>query len=152
MDLERHDPGMDPGIRASDAERDRVVGLLKQHFTDGRLTMDEFSERMDVAYAARTRGELVSTLRELPVLAAPAMVARPVPRHPHPHPRGRGSMPMAAFPLVVFGIMLVMLIIASRGVLLWPMFFLLIWMGRGHGRRHYRGNYPDWSHRRGYYR
>jgi hypothetical protein len=150
MDLERHDPGSEPGIRASDAERDRVVGLLKQHFTDGRLSLDEFSERMDVAYSARTRGELVSTLRELPVLAPPVLASRPVPQRPHG--RVRNSLPLPAFPMAMLAILLIMLVVFSRGILLWPMFAVLFFMGRGHGRRHHYGygNHGDWSHRRGY--
>jgi hypothetical protein len=149
MDLERHDPGSEPGIRASDAERDRVVGLLKQHFADGRLSLDEFSERMDVAYQARTRGELVTTLRELPVLAQPLpapTVPRPARRRAHP------SLPMAAFPLAMLAIILVMLLVVSRGMILWPMFFLLFWLGRGRHHHGHHGHYGDWSNRRGYRR
>lgn len=54
-------------VRASDAERDAVVGRLNQAVGEGRLTMDEFSERLELAYAARTRGELDPLLRDLPV-------------------------------------------------------------------------------------
>jgi Domain of unknown function (DUF1707) len=151
MDLERHDPGLEPGIRASDAERDRVVGLLKQHFTDGRLSMDEFSDRMDVAFSARTRGELVTTLRELPVLAqhaAPGVA----PERVRVRPR-RAAPPVPAIPLVMLAVLLVMLVVVSRGLFLWPLFFLLFWMNRGPGRRshhHHHGHYSDWSRRRGW--
>jgi hypothetical protein len=54
------------GVRASDAERDAVVGRLNQAVGEGRLTMDEFSERLELAYAARTRGDLDPLLRDLP--------------------------------------------------------------------------------------
>lgn len=54
-------------VRASDAERDAIVGRLNQAVGEGRLTMDEFSERLELAYAARTRGELDPLLRDLPV-------------------------------------------------------------------------------------
>jgi hypothetical protein len=53
-------------VRASDAERDAVVGRLNQAVGEGRLTMDEFSERTALAYAARTRGDLDPLLRDLP--------------------------------------------------------------------------------------
>jgi Domain of unknown function (DUF1707) len=53
-------------VRASDAERDAVVGRLNQAVGEGRLTMDEFSERVELAYAARTRGDLDPLLRDLP--------------------------------------------------------------------------------------
>ena len=54
------------GVRASDAERDAVVGRLNRAVGEGRLTMDEFSERLELAYAARTRGDLDPLLRDLP--------------------------------------------------------------------------------------
>jgi hypothetical protein len=53
-------------VRASDAERDAVVGRLNQAVGEGRLTTDEFSERLELAYAARTRGDLDPLLRDLP--------------------------------------------------------------------------------------
>lgn len=53
-------------VRASDAERDTVVGRLNQAVGEGRLTMDEFSGRLELAYAARTRGDLDPLLRDLP--------------------------------------------------------------------------------------
>lgn len=56
----------DSDVRASDAERDAVVGRLNQAVGEGRLTMDEFSQRLELAYAARTRGDLDPLLRDLP--------------------------------------------------------------------------------------
>jgi hypothetical protein len=56
----------DSGVRASDAERDAVVGRLNRAVGEGRLTMDEFSGRLELAYAARTRGDLGPLLRDLP--------------------------------------------------------------------------------------
>lgn len=57
----------DPNIRASDADRERVVEQLRQHTADGRLTMDEFEQRMSAAYEARTYAELAQLTRDLPV-------------------------------------------------------------------------------------
>lgn len=54
------------GVRASDAERDAAVGRLNQAVGEGRLTLDEFSGRLELAYAARTRGDLDPLLRDLP--------------------------------------------------------------------------------------
>jgi hypothetical protein len=56
-------------IRASDADRERAVAQLRQHLADGRLTMEEFSERVDEAYAARTTADIDHALRELPHVA-----------------------------------------------------------------------------------
>ena len=56
----------DPRIRASDADRDRTAALLREHHAAGRLTADEFQERLDKAYAAKTLGELDELLVDLP--------------------------------------------------------------------------------------
>ena len=53
-------------VRVSDAERDEVVQQLSRHTGDGRLTMDEFEERVGEVFAAKTRRELDATLRGLP--------------------------------------------------------------------------------------
>lgn len=53
-------------IRASDADRDRVASLLQEHHAAGRLTAEEFSERVDAALRARTMGELDDLLADLP--------------------------------------------------------------------------------------
>ena len=62
-------------MRASDAERDAVVGRLNQAVGEGRLTMDEFSGRLELAYAGRTRGDLDPLLRDLPADAGGAAPA-----------------------------------------------------------------------------
>lgn len=59
------------GLRVSDSEREHVVELLKAAIGRGMLDLDEFSERADVAYAARTRGELNEVLIDLPGLVHP---------------------------------------------------------------------------------
>lgn len=56
----------DPRLRASDADRDRVAAALREHLAAGRLTLDEFNDRLDKAYAARTAGELDEVLADLP--------------------------------------------------------------------------------------
>jgi Domain of unknown function (DUF1707) len=53
-------------IRAADTDRERVVEQLRRHTADGRLTMDEFEERMSAAYAATTYGDLKRLTRDLP--------------------------------------------------------------------------------------
>lgn len=47
-----------PGMRASDADRDRVLELLRAAAVDGRLTTDELDERLEAALSSRTLGEL----------------------------------------------------------------------------------------------
>jgi hypothetical protein len=58
---------LNPSIRASDADRERVVELLRQHNVEGRLTSEEFDERMSAAYAAKTVGALAELTTDLPV-------------------------------------------------------------------------------------
>lgn len=140
MDLERHDPGQQPSIRTSDAERDRVVALLRRHYVDGRLDFDEFNERMDAAHSARTRGELVVTLQDLPVLTAPS----PAPAAPRPV-QPRPFIP-AVVPLLAIALFVGSLLVVSRGVVLFPLLFLwFIGMSRHRWHRHH-GHRPDWHH------
>lgn len=55
-----------PGdLRASDADRELVLGLLHDAASDGRLTLDEQADRSERALAARTLGELVSLTSDL---------------------------------------------------------------------------------------
>src|SRR5580693_1370064 len=57
--------GGPPEVRASDADRDRVVDVLRTGVGDGRLTADEFGERMEAALSARTLGELAVLTADL---------------------------------------------------------------------------------------
>src|SRR5690349_11942513 len=54
-------------LRASHADREQVIGLLKAAFVHGRLTKDEFDGRVERAFAARTYAELTRLTDELPV-------------------------------------------------------------------------------------
>jgi hypothetical protein len=56
----------DRPIRASDQERESVVDVLRDAFTDGRLTLDEFEDRTSAAYAARTWADLRELTADLP--------------------------------------------------------------------------------------
>lgn len=55
-----------PGMRASDVDREAAVALLKDHHAEGRLSLDEFDERIGAAYAAVTLGELARLISDLP--------------------------------------------------------------------------------------
>ena len=61
-------------LRVSDREREHVVELLKTAIGRGLIDLDEFSERADTAYAARTRGELNKVLVDLPGLSHPEAI------------------------------------------------------------------------------
>jgi hypothetical protein len=74
----------DRPIRASDNERDSVVEVLRDAYTDGRITLEEFDERTSAAYASRTWGDLRELTSDLPV--EPVLGAGLPQRPPHPHP------------------------------------------------------------------
>jgi len=77
----RSEPEQPPAVLASDAERDQSVELLRSAVVDGRLTLEEFTERVDLAQAARTDLELAALARDLPAArpgAAAAPSTRPV--------------------------------------------------------------------------
>jgi hypothetical protein len=62
-----------PGrLLASDADRERVVGVLKAAFVDGRLTKDEFGERVGGALTARTHADLGAVTADIPASVATA--------------------------------------------------------------------------------
>ena len=70
-----------PDIRASDAERERVVAFLRDNAAEGRLTADELDERVGRAYAAVTRAQLASLMRDLPRSPAGTSFQRRPRRH-----------------------------------------------------------------------
>jgi hypothetical protein len=74
------DPQRDPTL-ASDADRELICGRLQEAHVHGRLTLDELSERLDTALNARTRGELLPLIQDLP--APPGDVVGPPPKRWH---------------------------------------------------------------------
>src|SRR5215475_129072 len=65
----RAEPGHTRAVRASDADREAAVEALREHYFAGRLDVEEFTERVEQAYGARTVGELEQVERELPATA-----------------------------------------------------------------------------------
>jgi hypothetical protein len=55
-----------PQMRASDGDRDRAAALLREHHAAGRLTAEEFEERLDAVYRAKTLGEIDQLMADLP--------------------------------------------------------------------------------------
>jgi hypothetical protein len=78
------------GLRASDADRDRIADILRDALAEGRLDAGEHSARLDRVYAAKTVGELAPLVRDLPVgqPAAAAPAAAPAARSYVPDPSG----------------------------------------------------------------
>jgi hypothetical protein len=98
-----------PGdMRVSDADRDRAVSELSEHFQAGRLTSEEFDERSGQALRARTGSDLEVLFADLPRPQPPAMPTPPV--NPGPvAPRMSGALllaPLAIALAVVVGALL----------------------------------------------
>jgi hypothetical protein len=60
--------------RAGDAERERAVASLREHYVRGRLTLEELTERCELALRARTLGDLRRALADLPPLRPQAIL------------------------------------------------------------------------------
>jgi hypothetical protein len=58
----------DPALRVSDEEREAAAVEIREHFAQGRLDTDELSDRLERAYAARTREDLLAVRADLPAL------------------------------------------------------------------------------------
>ncbi|WP_433251491.1 DUF1707 SHOCT-like domain-containing protein [Streptosporangium sp. CA-135522] len=53
-------------MRASDGDRDKVASVLREHYAQGRLTVEEFDERLEQLYTSKTYGELATLTSDLP--------------------------------------------------------------------------------------
>ena len=53
-------------VRVGDADREAVAAQLRDHYADGRLTLDELNERLDQTFAAKTKADLNTVMRDLP--------------------------------------------------------------------------------------
>lgn len=95
--MEAREPVAARDLRVSDAEREHVGEMLQRAVGQGLLSLGEFTERMDTALAAKTRGELNVVLYDLPGVqlvgehgqpaaspTAAAQPAYPAPGHPQP--------------------------------------------------------------------
>ena len=102
----------DPRIRASDDDRERAVALLREHHAAGRLTVEEFNERLDKAYAAKTLGDLDELMSDLPAIdlyrlpdaSLPPHYRRQIPGHGFLHGGGRGRRHRQAARQVLAGL------------------------------------------------
>jgi Domain of unknown function (DUF1707) len=93
----------DPGLRASDDDRRRIIAALERHTTEGRLSLDEFSDRVGSAYAATTHGELARLTRDLPLEDAAGS----------PHPSASQRQLLAALFLAALTIALLAIVFAT---------------------------------------
>jgi hypothetical protein len=116
-------------LRASDADREHVVNVLRQHHGDGRLDVNEFTERMQIAFEAKTIGDLEVLTKDLPRLPPP------LPEDPRPDAaasvmRWRFYRHLLSYAWVnglMVVLWLVISIAAGRLLFFWPIWTLLGW-------------------------
>src|SRR5260221_604339 len=68
-------------IRASDQDRDRTANVLREHHGVGRLDAEEFNERLDKVFLAKTMGELEALTADLPAVDPYPLPTSSMPRH-----------------------------------------------------------------------
>jgi uncharacterized protein DUF1707 len=146
---------MDDGIRASDADRDRVTAQLRDHFAAGRITPSELDERLSAALSAKTLGDLRRIMADLPGPGPAPLGTAPLPLRATPAWAVRRRPPFP--PLLLFALLAVALI-PSTGWLLaaflnvillfWLMRFVIgvLAFGRSRRRWHHHGG---WQRTRG---
>jgi fatty acid desaturase len=82
-------------MRVSDVERSEVADALIRHFSEGRLTEEEYEERLERATSAKTRADLAPLLADLPPAAPPPA--------PPPRRRGLGRSALAVVLMLTLG-------------------------------------------------
>ena len=95
-------------LRASHADREHVVDVLKAAFVQGRLTKDEFDMRVGQTFASRTYAELAALTADIPAGLIGAQPLRKPARAQAPHPENKvvNSCACAALAVVVLGAVL----------------------------------------------
>lgn len=127
-------------VLASDAERERVTHRLRDAAAEGRLTLAESDERQGMAYAARTRDELVPLVADLPGTRGPSR-----PRRGPMTPRARRIFTVHAAVTAAVVVALVTAWAFSSAPFFFPL-FPSFWLGLAlfvHSRRAEREPAPD---------
>jgi Domain of unknown function (DUF1707) len=107
-------------MRASDRDRQQVVDRLRSALEDGRLTMDEYVDRMEAAYKAAAYGDLVPLCADLP--ASPPVIAGPQPTAGAAPPAVfSGSGCLAGLPTVLKILWTIWLTAVSVNVVVWAL-------------------------------
>jgi hypothetical protein len=123
-------------VRIGDAERDRAVSDLGDHFAAGRLTREEFDARVDQAMAARFGSDLQPLFVDLPR-------AEPVPSQAagaRPGPGVRWPILLWWLPLILVGALILLLVLGAPWLIwifCWVLFVSAFW-GRGRSYHHHR--------------
>jgi hypothetical protein len=124
-------------IRIGDREREAAVSALGEHYAAGRIDKDEYDERSERAYAAKTAADLAPLFRDLPNGSRATAAPRPQ-REPRRHEFGWG------FPVLPILVIVGFLVVVSHFWPLWIVFGVLWWTGvLRFGRRRFRRGWSD---------
>ncbi|WP_062345042.1 DUF1707 SHOCT-like domain-containing protein [Herbidospora yilanensis] len=120
-----------PEMRASDADREKVAAALREHMVEGRLNAEEFGERLEAAYAAKTFGELRVLTRDLPDIDLRNLPARPEPMKPQAKPVSenlkRAWSAWALVSLINWAVWVVVAMTSGGPVYPWPLWVMGPW-------------------------
>jgi hypothetical protein len=122
-------------IRIGDAERDRAIASLGDHFAAGRLTAEEFDQRTDQALQARFNADLEPLFVDLPRTVEPAVEPNSN-RRPDLHLAWSAMLWLA--PLIVIGAV-VAAVVLSAPWLVWMFLWVFLITGLFRRRRRYYG-------------
>jgi hypothetical protein len=61
-----------PDLRIADADREAAAACLREHYAQGRLTLEEFNQRLDAVFAATRQSQLSMLTSDLPRAAGPS--------------------------------------------------------------------------------
>jgi uncharacterized membrane protein len=123
-------------IRIGDAERDRAIASLGDHFAAGRLTAEEFDQRTDQALQARFNADLEPLFVDLPRTAEPTVEPNSN-RRPDLHLAWSAMLWLA--PLIVIGAV-VAAVVLSAPWLVWMFLWVFLITGLFRRRRRYYGS------------
>ncbi|WP_308201555.1 DUF1707 SHOCT-like domain-containing protein [Sphaerisporangium perillae] len=117
-----------PDMRASDGDRDKVAAALREHCAQGRLTMEEFNERLEQVYQGRTYGDLQKLTADLPDIDMHALpAAQPPDRRPQPSNAQKGIKAAWASWASAVAVTTVIWALTSFGDYFWPMWVAGPW-------------------------
>jgi DUF1707 SHOCT-like domain len=93
-----------PDLRIGDADREAAAASLREHYAQGRLTLEEFNQRLDAVFAATTQSQLNQITRDLPhsrMPSAPLPVSSVVPGGDQRERRHGGRPRLGLLPLII---------------------------------------------------
>lgn len=130
----------DPGTRIADSDRERAMADLAGHYADGRLDHEEYDERLDAIWTARTRADLAVLFSDLP---------RPQVQYPPAQSPARATARMGGqrfplLPIIAVLIVLSALTHAPFWLLIFPLMFF-------RSRRGPMACAPSQEHRHGHH-